>query len=248
VTLAIRAGRFDDAEAAATACQADPILPPTTIPPPTTVPPAPVVPPVFTGSPRYKLEAISFRADDESGIDWIGSDEPVFVFTSVDGAGSQRSVAQKFGDVDSGESRSFTTARCLVATCTTGVAGPLALTTQLVESDGGSAEEIRGKVSKAITTLQWVTKVFGWDASFLDGAIEDYLVSVFADDLMGSANLVWEQWELAQALPVVGATYTEVIHLGERGGDLPSWLDNPPDYTLRLRITRMADLPPVRTS
>jgi hypothetical protein len=199
------------------------------------------------GEPRYKLEAINFTADDESGIDWLGSDEPVFVFTSEDGHGNSTTASQKFGDVDSGETFSFTTGSCLVTSCATGVAAPLALTTQLVESDGGTEAEIRSKVHIAVTALSWIARVFGIDPSAFDDEIENYLVGVFSDDLMGSANLTWTSAELAQALPFVGSTHDETIHMGESGGDLPSWIDNPPDYTLRLRITRLADAPPVAT-
>jgi hypothetical protein len=202
-------------------------------------------PPVHLGDPRYKLEAVSFTADDESGIDWLGSDEPVFVFTSKDGAGRATTASQKFGDVDSGDTRSFTTGACLVTSCSTGVAGPLALTTQLVESDGGTEAEIRTKVHDVLTVLNWVARVFGIDASAFDSEIEDFLVGVISDDLMGSSNLTWTKAELAQALPTVGSSHLETIHMGEHGGDLPDWIDNPPDYTLRLRITRLADAPPV---
>lgn len=225
----------------------DPPPPPPATTTTTTTRPPSVRPPIAGGAPRYKLEAISFTADDESGWDFLGSDEPVFVFTTKDGVGRAKTTSQMFGDVDSGESRSFTTARCLVASCTTGVAGPLAVATQLVESDGGSEADIRTKVKYGITVLHWIAKAFGADSSALDSELEDFFVGLFSDDLMGSSSLAWTSAELAQALPTVGSSYGETIHLGERGGDLPSWLDNPPDYTLRLRITRMADALPVAT-
>jgi hypothetical protein len=221
--------------------------PPTTRPPTTTTPPptTPTPPTGGLGSPRYKLEAISFHVDDESGWDWLGSDEPVWVFHSKDGAGAQKVASQAFSDADSGDTFYFTTGKCLVVNCTTGVSGPLGLTTQLVESDGGSEADIRANVHYGILALHWAAKIFGVDTSSFDQTIEDYFVSLFSDDLMGSANLVWQNWELQQALPTVGSSYTESIHLGEQGGDLPSWIDNPPDYTLKLRITRMPDAPPV---
>jgi hypothetical protein len=225
----------------------DPPPPPPPPPPTTTTKPPSPLPPVFHGSPRYKLEAISFTADDESGWDFLGSDEPVFVFTSDDGAARVTTKSQAFGDVDSGDTFSFTTGKCLVANCTTGVAGPLALTTQLIESDGGSEAEIRDKVKYGVTALHWALKVFGIDSSSFDSTIEDYFTSLFSDDLMGSANQTWTSTRLAQSLTTVGSSMLETVHLGEHGGDLPDWLDNPPDYTLRLRITRMADAPIVAT-
>ncbi len=33
--------------------------------------------------PRYLVRTIEFKCIDESGIDWIGSDEPYWIFTAL---------------------------------------------------------------------------------------------------------------------------------------------------------------------
>src|SRR4051812_23732586 len=52
---------------------------------------------------RYKIEAVRFKARDETGIDWLGSDE--VMVTTIDDKGW--TVSDTFGGVDSGETRSF---------------------------------------------------------------------------------------------------------------------------------------------
>src|SRR4051794_33867685 len=61
---------------------------------------------------RYKIEAVSFKALDETGFDWPGSDG-VMVGT-VDAKGS--TVSEEFEDVDTGETCNFDPAKsCIVA-------------------------------------------------------------------------------------------------------------------------------------
>jgi hypothetical protein len=74
----------------------------------------PILPPgpgQSIGEPRYTVELVSFKALDESGADWSGSDEVFGLFRSTGGY-SVRTAKQ--GDVDSGNSRAFgSQERCL---------------------------------------------------------------------------------------------------------------------------------------
>jgi len=61
---------------------------------------------------RYKIEAMRFKARDETGFDWAGSDE-VMVNTS-DSKGW--TVSDEIGGIDSGDTHSFDPAKsCIVA-------------------------------------------------------------------------------------------------------------------------------------
>jgi hypothetical protein len=55
--------------------------------------------------PNCTVRAMSFKCVDESGIDWTGSDEPFWVFSSVDPQGTTLATnrSKVFGDVDSRE-------------------------------------------------------------------------------------------------------------------------------------------------
>ncbi|MBY0565597.1 MAG: hypothetical protein K2P58_15615 [Hyphomonadaceae bacterium] len=58
-----------------------------------------------TPRPRFVVEGLSFRAHNETGWDRAGSDEVYVVFE--DRNNGQRRFTPKFGDVDSGESRTI---------------------------------------------------------------------------------------------------------------------------------------------
>ena len=62
---------------------------------------------------RYKIEALGFKARDESGIDWSGSSDEVMIRTD-DAKGW--TVSDEFSDVDSGETHKLDPARsCIIA-------------------------------------------------------------------------------------------------------------------------------------
>lgn len=62
---------------------------------------------------RYKIEALGFKARDESGIDWPGSSDEVLIRTD-DAKGW--TVSDEFSDVDSGETHKLDPARsCIIA-------------------------------------------------------------------------------------------------------------------------------------
>ena len=63
-----------------------------------------VVVPVLR-QPRFKVEAVRFRAIDKSGYDWAGSDEIIVVIHIP--AYNVRIASRVFGDVDSGDTRTF---------------------------------------------------------------------------------------------------------------------------------------------
>jgi hypothetical protein len=50
------------------------------------------------GMPNYTVKVLKFKAVDESGIDWTGSDEPLWVFTAKAGGRVSTSRSKEFGD------------------------------------------------------------------------------------------------------------------------------------------------------
>ena len=60
---------------------------------------------------RYKIEAMRFKALDETGIDWPGSDEVMVETTNAKGF----TVTNEIGDIDSGDTHHFDPAKsCIV--------------------------------------------------------------------------------------------------------------------------------------
>jgi hypothetical protein len=65
---------------------------------------AQVVPPTLPGKvPSFKVEAVGFKALDETGYDWPGSDEIRVGFVTP----FEDITSREFGDVDAGETRTF---------------------------------------------------------------------------------------------------------------------------------------------
>jgi hypothetical protein len=106
-----------------------------------------------TSLPSYRVKATTFYAADESHWDKAGSDEPYFVFSAVGADGTADTVRSRtFGDVDSGESRTFaSTEGCIWTTSCTALRAPfgLGLSVQLWEHDYGDMDDIRAKTAEA---------------------------------------------------------------------------------------------------
>jgi hypothetical protein len=194
---------------------------------PTTTPPT--APPTTMAGPRYKVEAISFRADDESGWDWTGSDEPIWAFHGVSGTGAAVDSAQEFGDVDTGESRTFGP-RCLVPDCTNGVVGPITVNVALIESDlfGDSVSEYGHKLGGVVNDVcgDYLDACVGIDMFI--SAIADQLNRLRGDDFIDFKAIHWPVADLA-GLGWVGASTDERI----------SFSDGDARYSLTVRTTRM---------
>ena len=54
--------------------------------------------------PMFRVRALGFKAVDESGIDFFGSDEVIAIWDANNSTGAN---TYEYGDVDSGESRTF---------------------------------------------------------------------------------------------------------------------------------------------
>jgi hypothetical protein len=69
--------------------------------------------------PKYMIKASSFHAVDESGTDWLGSDEPYWVFGALALDGRRHAkFSRVFGDIDSGDTAFFNSSEgCLYLSC-----------------------------------------------------------------------------------------------------------------------------------
>jgi hypothetical protein len=214
----------------------------------------PIVPPgpaQSFGAPRYTVEVVGFRALDESGYDWSGSDE-VFGLFSATGGYSVRTVKQ--GDVDTGNGRVFgREERCL--------------TRQRVLAGGPD----RGWLMAPDGT-RWDCDPRGAPApiGLLLELLEDddcnpYFPSCFnsyspqfrdpADDLIGRATPTYSPSELASRLPHVGDAWRHRSPSAGRADTSPpghvcgtSWFSSTgPEYRLFIIIRRVDDARPVAT-
>ena len=194
-------------------------------------------------APTYKVKMVSFRAADESGRDWLGSDEAYWVVSSVGADGTAKTFRTRtFGDVDSGETRTFgVTEGCIFSTTCAAATAPdgIGLSIQLLEEDNGDAAAIVAKARDYFRKVgdlgdfadptTWLSKAMGYM-----GSVAGYISSWLDDDLLGSRTLAYSPSQLASRLPTAGRSFTETRYFG--GLDTSGGAD----YYLTLKVTRVS--------
>jgi hypothetical protein len=208
--------------AAAIGCEAEPVL-------------AQVVPPTLPGQvPSFKVEAVRFKALDETGYDWAGSDEIRVGFVTP----FEDITSREFGDVDAGETRTFNADEsCIipVGEATGRLSGRLVgPPSNWFCADLGRPGPLSFKV------------VMGEQDFSLKGFENPPTVLGRGDDLIGHTTLTFTPEELLAAMPTVGSTFEENILLGPCVPPLVcpegfKFEPSPAEYRVTLRLTRMPD-------
>lgn len=189
--------------------------------------------------PQYTVRAVKFHCVDESGPDWSGSDEPVWIFTANAGGTVKTTRSQEFGNVDSGDTRSFNMANNNIVWPPDGSArgapGPIGLAVQIWEMDQGNADKIADATQDAFDVAAWVPVVGTW-VSKVPSAVPDLIGSVIGNDLIESKSFEYSTRRLRLKLSTVGSKFSETIRFTGSGG----WSGNPPDYDLYLEVKRVS--------
>lgn len=190
---------------------------------------------------RYKIEAMRFKARDETGIDWLGSDE-VRVET-MDAKGW--TASNEIGDIDSGDTHNFDPAKsCIVAVhpgrvvlgessvCEeVGEPAPLSFQVEFWEQDRNQYPT--GICSSGIGTLDPGRHSGTHHARCPDSAY-------YFNDFIGRAQIYYSTQELEAALPHVGDEQIESITLFPCPSGQDACGDSGfPDYTFTWRVTRL---------
>lgn len=183
---------------------------------------------------RYKIEALRFKARDETGIDWLGSDE-VMVETN-DAKGS--TVSNEIGDIDSGETHTFDPAKSCIVAVRPGYA---------VLGESSVCEEVGEPAPLGFQVAFWEKDLIGFPMGFcVPGGSPEPGRHVGphcandgnGDDFIGSARIDYSTQELEAAMPNVGDEQIESITLDPCPGQICAGF---PDYTLTWRVTRLPD-------
>jgi hypothetical protein len=204
--------------------------------------------------PRFKVEAVGFRAIDESGFDLPFSDEIIVVIYVP--AYNVRIASKVFGDVDAGETTKFAANQsCILPiagmtpgtfndfradlgqtwTCSAiGAAGPIPLfTVEMYEKDDGIIGDC-------------IDLPFDFGCVFSTGPVDS------TDDLIGYRRHVWYPTleELVAVLPNVGDSFEESMKFSCRHGEfgprvcnVPIFEPTGPEYEFTWRVTRLPDKP-----
>lgn len=172
--------------------------------------------------PRYKVTAYQFKALDESGPDWSGSDEPFWIFNSVSTGGTALSTrSQVYGDVDTGETR-FLANQCIFGCGGSGALAPLGigLSVQAWEEDGGNVDSVYYDVADAFDDVGGIlaeAKLGDWleKAGEAMTSVVRYILDWYANDLLGKSDFGYAPEYLAQALPAPGRSFSDTRILGD---------------------------------
>lgn len=156
---------------------------------------------------RYKIEAMRFKARDETGVDWWGSDE-VMVGT-FDAKGS--TVSDEIGDIDSGDTHKFDPAKsCIIAVRP----GEAVLGKTSVCDDVGEPAPLSFRVEFWEKDSQFPFGGFCVHLPGNDQHFPHHCLHYGYDDFIGQAQLVFLAHDFEAVLPNVGDEYIETVVLG----------------------------------
>ena len=185
---------------------------------------------------RYKIEAIRFKARDETGFDWPGSDEVMVQTNDAKGW----TVSNEIGNIDSGDTHNFDPAKSCIVAVHPGV---------VVLGESSVCNEV-GEPAPLSFQVEFWEKDFGlppygfqvppgppgpgghigpWWA---DDEFDD-------DDFIGRAQIDYPTQELEAALLNVGDEVVETVKLDPCPGQSCAGFA---DYTFTWRVTRLPDV------
>jgi hypothetical protein len=185
---------------------------------------------------RYKIEAARFKALDETGIDWPGSDE-VMVGT-FDAKGW--TVSNEIGDIDSGDTHNFDPAKsCILAVRP----GTVILGKTSVCDEVGEPAPLSFQVEfwEKDVDLFGFCKALSPSPGFHGGP---HCLHHGGDDFIGLARIELSIQELEAVLPNVGDEQIRTVKLFPCRNLEQVCATGPfdPDYTFTFRISRLPDV------
>jgi hypothetical protein len=185
---------------------------------------------------RYKIEAMRFKALDETGVDWKGSDE-VMVGTE-DAKGW--TVSNEIGNIDSGDTHHFDPAKSCIVAVRPGI---VVLGRTSVCDDVGEPAPLNFQVEF------WEKDDVGFPPGFCNalppqpgGHAGPHCVNDHnGDDFIGRARIDLSAQELEAALPNVGDEHIKTVVLSACSGGVCGGWDFP-NYNFTFRVTRLPDV------
>ena len=186
---------------------------------------------------RYKIEAIRFKARDETGINWPGSDEVMVETHDAKGW----TVSNEIGGIDSGDTHHFDPGKSCIVAVRPGV---VVLGESSVCEEVGEPAPLGFGVEfweKGYELPPWGFCLFAPPGPGQHGG-PHCVNDGNGDDFIGRARIDYSTQELEAALPHVGDEVIETVKL-----DPPCPSDQVcgawdfPDYTFTWRVTRLAD-------
>jgi hypothetical protein len=171
---------------------------------------------VFT-TPQFKVEALWFKANDETGWAWTGSDEVYAIFSDMDPTHTDRTTSE-YDDVDEGDTVNFKAADSCMApqsACDRGMTD-LNVAFSFWEADWAAPLGFSYCNPPDRPGLRWRVQF---------GICVD-------DDLIGWGQIIYSREDLVAMLPAVGDSREFTAVMDKDAGK----------YRFRYRITRMPNV------
>jgi hypothetical protein len=190
---------------------------------------------------QYRVDAVKFHANDQSGVDWIGSDSPYWIFSSIGAPGTARTTkSHVYGGVHTGTTRSFTTDGCIFGCAVGGAVAPNGITDSIQlwnQHWSSNATDILDKTATAFDYASAGLAVTGFDyAAAVSEAVSKVLSAISYlehDKELGSRTMTYSPTLLAMKLPTVGSSFldTKTFTNGTHVWDA--------NYSLTLKVSRV---------
>lgn len=187
---------------------------------------------------RYKIEALRFKARDESGIDlWPLSDEVKVGTFDANGF----TVSREIENVDTGDVHNFDPAKSCIIPIPPG---------KVVLGESSVCDPVGAAAPLSFRVELWDNDDGGFLVDFDPGVLppeqgkhgSPILLHYDADDLLGRLQIDLTTQDLDKVLLNVGDIYDETVELHPCMADLCGTGPLDPDYTFTYRITRLPDV------
>jgi len=195
---------------------------------------------------RYSIKAVKFHCTDETGADWLGSDEPYWIFGSLGGGVAVTTRSHVFEDIDSGDDATFGATEGWIwgqgARPQLLPEGEIGTLIQLWEHDAGDTDDVKKAVEAAFATAAGVLTATGaaaWIAGVTAavGAVVSWIIGVLDDDHIGDQTFVFSRQTILSQAGKVGQSFDVSFQLTDGDGD----------YTLTLTVTNEGPAPTTST-
>jgi hypothetical protein len=190
----------------------------------------------------FSIKATSFHCTDETGTDWLGSDEPYWIFGSIGGGVAVTTKSQVFGDVDSGDNRTFASNEGWMWGQQNAAAvlpeGDIGVLVSLWEHDDGDPTKIKAGVGAAFAVAGAVLTASGvaaWVGAVVAGvgAVVQWLLSYLDDDHIADQTFIFSRQTIVDQIGKAGQSFNLTRRFTDGDGD----------YTLTISVAHVAPQP-----
>jgi hypothetical protein len=187
----------------------------------------------------FSIKATSFHCSDETGIDWLGSDEPYWIFGSIGAGVAVTTKSRVFSDIDSGDNATFAADEGWLwgqqGTAAPLPADDIGILISLWEHDDGDPTKVKAAVAGAFAAAAGILALSGaasWVGAVVAGvgAVVQWLLSYLDDDHISDQTFIFSRQTIIDQIGKAGQSFQLSRQFTDGDGD----------YTLTITVTHVA--------